>query len=167
MQPRATSQRLDAYRPTFCSGNTCWITRVNYGQSCRLGQPNFTAVQYLLLEETIATTMEVVVEELWKTTVTSIPITSAAKGFTNRLFDENTSPAAFPPNRRKAELRKVSEHIKRYMKPVRLTIFTVPTVTRFSLPPRDSSENNKEMAPYYNKRQGNTFNRNLLTLSWQ
>lgn len=92
--------------------------------------------------------IDVVVDELWKTTVTSIPITNAAKGLTKRLFEENTSPAVLPPKRRNAELRKVSEHIKRYIRPVRQKIFTVPMTTRFTFPLFDKSENYKEV-PFY------------------
>ena len=68
---------------------------------------------HLLPDETIATTIEVVVDELWNTTVTRIPMTRAANGFTRRLSDEKTSPAVLPPSKRNAELRKVSEQMNR------------------------------------------------------
>lgn len=61
----------------------------------------------------MATTIEVVVDELWNTTVTRMPITKAANGLTSKLSDENTSPAVLPPSKRNAELRNDSEQINK------------------------------------------------------
>ena len=46
----------------------------------------------LLSEATMATTIDVVVEELCSSTVPSTPIIRPANGFVTTLFDENVSP---------------------------------------------------------------------------
>ena len=50
-------------------------------------------VSDLLSEATIATTIDVVVEELCNNTVPSTPIIRPANGFETTLFDEKVSPA--------------------------------------------------------------------------
>ena len=73
----------------------------------------------ILLEETlpspaiIATTIDVDVEELCTRTVTSTPIMSPAIGLLSILFSENALPAARPPSRRNAELKKLSEQMNK------------------------------------------------------
>lgn len=53
---------------------------------------NTKQVSDLLSEATIATTIDVVVEELCSSTVPSTPIIRPANGFVTTLFDENVSP---------------------------------------------------------------------------
>ena len=60
---------------------------------------------------TIATTIDVDVEELCTSTVTNTPIMSPATGLLRISFSEKALPAALPPNRRKAELRKLKEQM--------------------------------------------------------
>ena len=53
---------------------------------------NTRQINNLLSEATIATTIEVVVEELCNNTVPSTPIIRPANGFEMTLFDEKVSP---------------------------------------------------------------------------
>ena len=92
---------------------------------------------------TIATTIEVDVDELCTNTVTRTPIISPAIGLLNISFSENALPAALPPRRRNAELRKLSEQMNMYINPVSNDILTNMMVTRFTLPLPSSSESRK------------------------
>ena len=96
-------------------------------------------LQYSLPEETMATTMEVDVEELWTRTVASKPMTTPATGFERTEVSVKTSPACLPPKSRKAELRKLNEQMKRYNNPKRSAIFTMAPSTRRTLPCVSSS----------------------------
>jgi hypothetical protein len=78
--------------------------------------------------------MEVDVDELWTRTVASKPMTTPATGFERTDFSVKTSPAFFPPRRRNAELRKLSEQMKRYNNPSRRAIFMKAPSTRRALP---------------------------------
>ena len=62
---------------------------------------------------TIATTIDVDVEELCTSTVTSTPIIRPATGLLSISFSAKALPAALPPRRRNAELRKLNEQMKR------------------------------------------------------
>ena len=53
---------------------------------------NTKQINNLLSEATIATTIDVVVEELCNNTVPSTPIIRPANGFEITLFDEKVSP---------------------------------------------------------------------------
>ena len=94
----------------------------------------------LLPEETMATTIDVDVDELCTKTVASKPITTPATGFDNTDVSVNTSPAFLPPRRRNAELRKLSEQMKRYKRPRRRAIFIRPLRTRRTFPPGVNSK---------------------------
>ena len=67
----------------------------------------------LLPLETIATTMAVVVDELWRRTVPKTPIMRPAIGFFTTSLLEKTSPAFLPPRSWKDEPRKLKEHTNR------------------------------------------------------
>ena len=85
------------------------------------------------------TTMDVVVEELCTNTVAKIPIMSPATGFLRILLDLKASPAAFPPNNRKALLRKSKEQMKKYRSTNNRTILANTVATRFIFPRRSKS----------------------------
>ena len=88
----------------------------------------------LLPDETMATTMEVDVDELWTRTVANKPITTPATGFERTDFSVKTSPACFPPRRRNAELRKLNEQTNKYNRPKRNAIFIKAPKTRRTFP---------------------------------
>ena len=93
----------------------------------------------LLSAATIETTMEVVVDELWTRTVAKMPIIRPATGLLRMSFEAKASPAAFPPNRRKALLRKSNEQMNKYRKPRSRTIFVNDKATRRNFPNLSSS----------------------------
>ena len=93
----------------------------------------------LLSAATIETTMEVVVDELWTRTVAKMPIIRPATGLLRISFEAKASPAAFPPNRRKALLRKSNEQMNKYRKPRSRTIFVNAKATRRNFPNLSSS----------------------------
>ena len=93
----------------------------------------------LLSAATIETTMEVVVDELWTRTVAKMPIIRPATGLLRMSFEAKASPAAFPPNRRKALLRKSNEQMNKYRKPRSRTIFANDKATRRNFPNLSSS----------------------------
>ena len=96
-------------------------------------------IQNLLPAATIDTTMEVVVDELWTRTVAKMPIIRPATGLLRISFEAKASPAAFPPNRRKALLRKSNEQMKKYRRPRSRTILVKAKATRRNFPLQSSS----------------------------
>ena len=80
------------------------------------------------------TTIDVVVDELCTNTVAKIPIMRPATGLLRILFDAKASPAAFPPNNRKALLRKSKEQMKKYRSTNSRTILANTVATRFTFP---------------------------------
>lgn len=103
---------------------------------------------YSLCEATIATTTDVVVEELWKRTVARRPIINPATGFASGPSVENTLPAVLPPSNRNAELRKLREQMNKYSRQRRQTILVTFLTTRIILPPNDKSEKYENGAIY-------------------
>lgn len=99
----------------------------------------------LLSEATIATTIEVVVEELWTRTVPNIPIIKPAIGLERILFEAKASPAALPPRSRKALLRKSKEQINMYRRPMRSVIFAMLLQTLATLPHVSKSEKSRQL----------------------
>lgn len=99
----------------------------------------------LLSEATIATTIEVVVEELWTRTVPNIPIIKPAIGLERILFEAKASPAALPPRSRKALLRKSKEQINMYRRPMRSVIFAMLLQTLATLPHVSKSEKSRHV----------------------
>ena len=83
--------------------------------------------------------MEVVVDELWTRTVAKMPIIRPATGLLRMSFEAKASPAAFPPNRRKALLRKSNEQMNKYRRPRSRTIFVNAKATRRNFPNLSSS----------------------------
>ena len=83
--------------------------------------------------------MEVVVDELWTRTVAKMPIIRPATGLLRISFEAKASPAAFPPNRRKALLRKSNEQMNKYRRPRSRTILVKAKATRRNLPLQSSS----------------------------
>ena len=103
---------------------------------------NIVVVKYklnLLPAATIETTMEVVVDELWTRTVAKMPIIRPATGLLRISFEAKASPAAFPPNRRKALLRKSNEQMNKYRRPRSRTILVKAKATRRNFPLQSSS----------------------------
>ena len=96
-------------------------------------------IQNLLPAATIETTMEVVVDELWTRTVAKMPIIRPATGLLRMSFEAKASPAAFPPNRRKALLRKSNEQMNKYRRPRSRTILVKAKATRRNFPLQSSS----------------------------
>ena len=96
-------------------------------------------IQNLLPAATIETTMEVVVDELWTRTVAKMPIIRPATGLLRISFEAKASPAAFPPNRRKALLRKSNEQMNKYRRPRSRTILVNARATRRNFPVPSSS----------------------------
>ena len=96
-------------------------------------------IQNLLPAATIDTTMEVVVDELWTRTVAKMPIIRPATGLLRISFEAKASPAAFPPNRRKALLRKSNEQMNKYRRPRSRTILVKAKATRRNFPLQSSS----------------------------
>ena len=96
-------------------------------------------IQNLLPAATIETTMEVVVDELWTRTVAKMPIIRPATGLLRISFEAKASPAAFPPNRRKALLRKSNEQMNKYRRPRSRTILVNAKATRRNFPVPSSS----------------------------
>ena len=96
-------------------------------------------IQNLLPAATIDTTMEVVVDELWTRTVAKMPIIRPATGLLRISLEAKASPAAFPPNRRKALLRKSNEQMNKYRRPRSRTILVKAKATRRSFPLQSSS----------------------------
>ena len=96
-------------------------------------------IQNLLPAATIDTTMEVVADELWTRTVANMPIIRPATGLLRISLEAKASPAAFPPNRRKALLRKSNEQMNKYRKPRSRTIFVNDKATRRNFPNLSSS----------------------------
>ena len=96
-------------------------------------------IQNLLRAATIATTMEVVVDELWTSTVARMPIIRPATGLLRISFEAKASPAAFPPNKRKALLRKSNEQMNKYRRPRSKTILVNAKATRRNFPLQSSS----------------------------
>ena len=96
-------------------------------------------IQNLLPAATIETTMEVVVDELWTRTVAKIPIIRPATGLLRISFEAKASPAAFPPNKRKALLRKSNEQMNKYRRPRSSTILVNAKATRRNFPVQLSS----------------------------
>ena len=96
-------------------------------------------IQNLLPAATIDTTMEVVVDELWTRTVARMPIIRPATGLLRISFEAKASPAAFPPNRRKALLRKSNEQMNKYRRPRSRTILVNARATRRNFPLQSSS----------------------------
>ena len=68
-----------------------------------------------------------------------MPIIRPATGLLRILFEAKASPAAFPPNRRKALLRKSNEQMKKYRRPRSRTIFVNAKATRRNFPLQLSS----------------------------
>ena len=83
--------------------------------------------------------MEVVVDELWTRTVARMPIIRPATGLLRISFEAKASPAAFPPNRRKALLRKSNEQMNKYRRPRSRTILVNARATRRNFPVPSSS----------------------------
>ena len=83
--------------------------------------------------------MDVVVDELWTRTVARMPIIRPATGLLRILFEAKASPAAFPPNSRKALLRKSSEQMNMYRRPRRRMTFPAERATRRNFPQPSSS----------------------------
>ena len=96
-------------------------------------------IQNLLRAATIATTMEVVVDELWTRTVARMPIIRPATGLLRISVEAKASPAAFPPNKRKALLRKSNEQMNKYRRPRSRTILVNAKATRRNFPLQSSS----------------------------
>ena len=96
-------------------------------------------IQNLLPAATIETTMEVVVDELWTRTVAKMPIIRPATGLLRISFEAKASPAAFPPNKRKALLRKSNEQMNKYRRPRSRTILVNAKATRRNFPVPSSS----------------------------
>ena len=96
-------------------------------------------IQNLLPAATIDTTMEVVVDELWTRTVAKMPIIRPATGLLRISLEAKASPAAFPPNSRKALLRKSNEQMKKYRRPRSRTILVKAKATRRNFPLQSSS----------------------------
>ena len=96
-------------------------------------------IQNLLPAATIETTMEVVVDELWTRTVAKMPIIRPATGLLRISLEAKASPAAFPPNRRKALLRKSNEQMNKYRRPRSRTILVKAKATRRNFPLQSSS----------------------------
>ena len=69
------------------------INQPKQNSYARKRMKNTKQVSDLLSEATIATTIDVVVEELCNSTVPSTPIIRPANGFETTLFDEKVSPA--------------------------------------------------------------------------
>jgi len=64
-------------------------------------------------DATMVTTMDVDVLELCTSTVARTPIIRPATGLLSNSLFEKAAPAARPPTRRNAELRKSSEQTKK------------------------------------------------------
>ena len=96
-------------------------------------------IQNLLRAATIATTMEVVVDEFWTRTVARMLIIRPATGLLRISFEAKASPAAFPPNKRKALLRKSNEQMNKYRRPRSKTILVNAKATRRNFPLQSSS----------------------------
>lgn len=75
----------------------------------------------LLLAPTIVTTIEVLVDELWRTTVTTTPIINAATGLLISELSPRSSPAFCPANSRNELPRISSAQMKKYRKPTKKT----------------------------------------------
>ncbi len=60
------------------------------------------------------TMMEVVVEELWTTTVASTPSMTPTMGFCSRSDLEKMWPVSLPPTNRNDVARKSNEQMKKY-----------------------------------------------------
>ena len=80
----------------------------------------------------MATTIDVDVLELWTSTVTRTPIMRPHTGLLSRKWSLSTSPAASPPSKRKAELRKSKEQMKKYMKTISKMILTMRKKTNLT-----------------------------------
>src|ERR1700733_13568196 len=88
---------------------------------------------HLRWEPTIVTTMDVEVDDDCTSTVTRTPITSPTTGFLSRSLSDMIRPAARPPTKRNAELKKSSEQMKRYKRTRSAVIFATVMAIRFAL----------------------------------
>ena len=68
-----------------------------------------------------------------------MPIIRPATGLLRISFEAKASPAAFPPNRRKALLRKSNEQMNKYRRPRSKTILVNARATRRNFPVPSSS----------------------------
>ena len=68
-----------------------------------------------------------------------MPIIRPATGLLRISFEAKASPAAFPPNKRKALLRKSNEQINKYRRPRSKTILVNAKATRRNFPVPSSS----------------------------
>ena len=68
-----------------------------------------------------------------------MPIIRPATGLLRISLEAKASPAAFPPNRRKALLRKSNEQMKKYRRPRSRTILVKAKATRRNFPLQSSS----------------------------
>ena len=68
-----------------------------------------------------------------------MPIIRPATGLLRISFEAKASPAAFPPNRRKALLRKSNEPMNKYRRPRSRTVLVKAKATRRNFPLQSSS----------------------------
>ena len=68
-----------------------------------------------------------------------MPIIRPATGLLRISFEAKASPAAFPPNKRKALLRKSNEQMNKYRRPRSRTILVKAKATRRNFPLQSSS----------------------------